>query len=119
MEILKYPFNLLRIETKEPGTVHSNINSVFNLLFTALARDIWTGTIARKRVQVKFWYLNVLPNPAPVVCGHVGGVQERVVLQDSVDDSLVVFGHSGEEDHSVRALYGNTCQGPTCRVHKH
>lgn len=63
-------------------------------------------------------YLNVLPNPAPVVCGHVGGVQERVVLQDSVDDSLVVFGQSGGEDHSVSALYRNTCEGPMRRMHK-
>lgn len=75
-------------------------------------REVW----ADLHDQIK--YLNVLPNPAPVVCGHIGGVQERVVLQDGVDNSLVVFGHAGGEDHSVRALYANTYQGQTRRVHK-
>lgn len=55
-------------------------------------------------------YLNILSNPAPVICGHVGGVQERVVLQDGVNDSLIVFGHSGEGNLSVRALQGNIQQ---------
>ena len=30
-------------------------------------------------------YLNVLSDPEPVVCSHVGRVQQRTVLQDGVD----------------------------------
>lgn len=55
-------------------------------------------------------HLDVLSNPAPVVCGHVGGVQQRVVLQHSVDDPLIVFGHSGGKKNklSVRKYHGLT-----------
>lgn len=44
-------------------------------------------------------HLDVLPDSTPVVCGHVGGVQQRTVLQHAVDDPLVVFIQPGGGKH--------------------
>lgn len=43
-------------------------------------------------------YLNVLSNSTPVVCSHIGGVQQRAVLYDSVDYPLIAFTQPGREE---------------------
>lgn len=54
-------------------------------------------SIRNQRIGSSSKYLNVLSNSTPVICSHIGGVQQRAVLQDSVDYPLIVFTHSGRE----------------------